>query len=147
MATEVGVGYISVVPEVKGFAAAMQRETGASITSMGGLGKSADDTGKKVKDAHTEMGTAAKVAGVAMATAGVVTYLRSTISAAEDAATSQAKLGGVMDSMGYGQFTGQVQEYANALGAKIAVSTGADHLHLFDADGLAFARRSKADAA
>jgi ABC-type sugar transport system ATPase subunit len=33
------------------------------------------------------------------------------------------------------------------VGAKIAISTSADHLHLFDAAGQAFARHSKADAA
>jgi multiple sugar transport system ATP-binding protein len=32
------------------------------------------------------------------------------------------------------------------LGAKISVSTGADHMHLFDAKGVSFSRRSKADA-
>jgi multiple sugar transport system ATP-binding protein len=36
---------------------------------------------------------------------------------------------------------------AAQIGAKIAVSTGADHLHLFDANGQAFSRHSKADAA
>jgi multiple sugar transport system ATP-binding protein len=36
---------------------------------------------------------------------------------------------------------------AAQIGAKIAVSTSADHLHLFDADGQAFSRHSKADAA
>ncbi|HVO02555.1 MAG TPA: ATP-binding cassette domain-containing protein, partial [Candidatus Cybelea sp.] len=33
------------------------------------------------------------------------------------------------------------------LGSKIQVSTGVDHLHLFNAEGLSFSRRSKADAA
>jgi multiple sugar transport system ATP-binding protein len=33
------------------------------------------------------------------------------------------------------------------VGAKITISTSADHLHLFDASGQAFARHSKADAA
>jgi hypothetical protein len=33
------------------------------------------------------------------------------------------------------------------IGARITVSTGTDHLHLFDENGQAFARRSKADAA
>ncbi len=36
---------------------------------------------------------------------------------------------------------------AAQIGAKVTVSTGADHLHLFDANGQAFARHSKADAA
>jgi multiple sugar transport system ATP-binding protein len=33
------------------------------------------------------------------------------------------------------------------IGAKVTVSTGADHLHLFDTEGQAFPRHSKADAA
>jgi hypothetical protein len=33
------------------------------------------------------------------------------------------------------------------IGARIAISTDVEHLHLFDAAGLAFSRRSKADAA
>ena len=33
------------------------------------------------------------------------------------------------------------------IGAKITISTDAGHLHLFDADGNAFARHSRADAA
>lgn len=35
MATEVGVGYISIVPEVKGFSAALQRELGPGLTTAG----------------------------------------------------------------------------------------------------------------
>jgi hypothetical protein len=33
------------------------------------------------------------------------------------------------------------------IGSKITVSTGADHMHLFDTSGQAFPRHSKADAA
>jgi hypothetical protein len=41
--------------------------------------------------------------------------------AAEDAAVSQNKLKGVMDSMGFGQFTEQVKGYADSLSDKIAI--------------------------
>lgn len=95
-----------------------RRKFGAATA---GMGADVEKAGGRVSKASGGMASSLKMVGVAAAGMGLASVLGDSVAEAEDAAASQAKLGQVMQSMGYPQHTAQVQDYANSLGEKIAI--------------------------
>lgn len=87
----------------------------------GAMASAAKTGGAKVQAATNKVSGALSGMGGLVAGIGIGALVKSSLGEAEDAVKTQAKLAGVLKQMGYEQHTAAVQDYAEALGKKIAV--------------------------
>ena len=138
MATELGVAYISILPETRGIAPAVRRELGAVERESEAVGKRSGDRFSKGMGGILK-GTAVRMfAPIAAAAAGVgvAGFFKDSIAAASDTQEASTKMSAI-----FGTATRQVQAYAQR-GAK---ALGMTELQASDAAATfgAFGRAAK----